>query len=253
MSHALLKSTLFLLLVITSIRGEPLQAQKGVAWDDLVFSGYDWQAKRTLKGRKGPGPNLYSYGKENVWVDEEGRLHLRISNRRNRWWCSEVALKQSLGYGTYLFHLEKLPEELDRQVVLGMFTWDDQPLEYHREIDVEISNWGGATRENTQFVVQPHGKPGNKQRVHSRPAQSSLTYGFEWSPTKIEFLILQRPSTESNTENILERWSYHGAGVPSIGAAVPRIALWLYKGHPPTDGREVEVVIKGFEFKPLDH
>lgn len=64
----------------------------------INFSGYDWTIKA---GVAGPGPNLFSDAEENVHVDTEGRLHLRISYRDGKWFCAEVVTNKSLGHGTY--------------------------------------------------------------------------------------------------------------------------------------------------------
>jgi hypothetical protein len=64
------------------------------------FSGYDWRVK---SGSAEPGPNTFSDGEENVRVDSDGRLHLRITYRDGRWYCAEVVNQRSLGYGTYQF------------------------------------------------------------------------------------------------------------------------------------------------------
>jgi len=242
-------SSLFSLLLLAMMIMFPntvtgFDSNKGLGWKDVSFSGYDWVAKHTLRGRKGPGPNLYASGPDNVWVDEKGRLHLRITHRRNRWWCTEVVTKTSLGYGTYRFELEKLSTPLDDQVVLGLFTWDDDPAHFHREIDMEISTWGGQFIENSQFVVQPHHLARNKHRFHSPLTGSALVYQFEWTADKIHFQVNDGTSPISS-------WSYTGSDIPRPGAENARIALWLYKGLPPKGGEEVEVVVKRFEFIPI--
>lgn len=225
------------------------QHPRGIAWDPIYFSGYEWNAKRTLKGRKGPGPNLYSSSDDNVWVDKAGRLHLRITNSRKRWWCAEVATKASLGYGTYRFYIEKLPEVLDDQAVLGMFTWDDNPDDFHREIDIEISTWGDQTETNTQFVVQPHHRKENKHRLYTPLKESALVYSFEWTDSAVVFQVEQEKRAGNST---LSSWTYTGADKPAPGNENARICFWLYKGKPPQDRQEMEVVISRFEFIPMN-
>lgn len=48
---------------------------------------------------------------------------------------------------------------LDPNVVFGLFTWDDNPIQAHREIDVEFARWGATPAQdgsNAQWVVQPY-------------------------------------------------------------------------------------------------
>jgi hypothetical protein len=77
-----------------------------------------------------------------VFVDNEGHLHLRIDHRDDRWSCAEVISTRSFGYGTYRFDLDSHIDCLDPQVVLGLFTWNDDPSYNHREIDIEVARWG---------------------------------------------------------------------------------------------------------------
>jgi hypothetical protein len=40
-------------------------------------------------------------------------------------------------------------DQLDRSVVLGLFTWDDAALQHHNgEIDIKLSRWGKAFGQN---------------------------------------------------------------------------------------------------------
>jgi len=48
----------------------------------------------------------------------------------------------------------------------------------------------------------------------------------------------------------IESWTYTGADTPPPGRAQTRINLWLFRGAPPSDGREVEVVVARFGFTP---
>ena len=62
----------------------------------LTFSGYDWTVKSGAN--IGPGPN--NWDENNVWVDEQGELHLSLTSRDGKWYCSQVAMKERLGFGT---------------------------------------------------------------------------------------------------------------------------------------------------------
>ena len=50
-----------------------------------------------------PGPNFWSDRKSDVWVDDEGRLHLKIVKRHGKWYCTEVTCDKIFGYGAYVF------------------------------------------------------------------------------------------------------------------------------------------------------
>src|SRR6476659_5674408 len=65
----------------------------------LRFSGYDWIVKA---GRNlGPGPNHWD--KNNVFVDSQGYLHLKLSRKAGEWFSAEVTSVQRFGFGRYEF------------------------------------------------------------------------------------------------------------------------------------------------------
>jgi hypothetical protein len=208
----------------------------------LQFSGYDWLVK-TSDHRVGPGPNYFSDSADNVSVDAQGQLHLRITEREGRWFCAEVISSRSFGYGTYRFYLNTKAESVDPQTVLGMFTWNDDPAYAHREIDIEISRWGLANNQNAQFVVQPYTRPQNIVRFQMPPALSSSVHSFSWKPDNVLF-----QSTAAD-QAVIQQHTFI-KDIPRAGGENARINLWLFAGRPPTNGKPIEVVISKFEFTP---
>lgn len=207
----------------------------------VTFAGSSWAVKAST-GLVGPGPNVFSDSPENVWVDSSGRLHLRITYRGGRWLAAEVILGQSLGYGTYRFDVESPTGQLDPNVVLGMFTWSDSAASNHREIDVELAKWGdAASTTNAQYVVQPYDVAGNLVRFR-QPAEGPTSHQFTWTSKAVSFL------SATGAGGPIASWKYAGRSVPKVGDERARINLWLYRGAPPTDGNEVEVVLSGFTF-----
>lgn len=72
----------------------------------LTFSGYSWLVENSADMAEGPGPNYFSDSKENVWFDQNSKLHLKIVNRNNKWYCAKVSLIESLSYGRYVFYVD---------------------------------------------------------------------------------------------------------------------------------------------------
>jgi len=207
----------------------------------VAFSGYSWAVKAS-PGVVGPGPNYFSDSPENVWVDDAGGLHLRITHRDGAWQAAEVVVDRSLGYGTYRFDLASPLGRLDPNVVLGLFTWSDDAAYNHREIDVEVARWGNAAAaSNAQYVVQPSGRAGNL-RTFALPDVAPTVHEFTWAPKAVTF----RSATAAGTN--IAGWKYTGRDVPRSGNERTRINLWLARGNPPTDGAEVEVVLSNFTF-----
>lgn len=216
----------------------------------LKFSGYEWKVKSSTNP-VGPGPNYFSASSDNINVDAQGRLHLRITQRDGRWHCAEVVSVRSFGYGTYKFYLDTSVDNLDPKIILGLFTWSDSPAYSHREIDVEISRWGDAGNENAQFVVQPYSRSTNIVRFQIPPGLNATTHSFIWRPESVvcqSMKVLQ--ANQSETDSIIHQHTFT-KGIPQAGSENARINLWLMSGHAPIDGKETEIVIRKFEFIPL--
>lgn len=221
----------------------------GQRW--LRFSGYDWWVK---SGQRpvGPGPNHWSDSTNNVWVDALGRLHLRITNRSNQWQCAEVFSARSFGYGSYRFHVETDMDTLDPNVVLGMFTYSDDPTYSYREIDLECTRWGNPTDvHNAQFVVQPS-SPSRRVRFAVPAGVTDSTHVFTWETNRVS-LQCQRGgySVAPHPTNLLANWTC-AMEIPQAGDETARLNLWLHRGRVPTNTNEVEVIIRSFEFVPLN-
>jgi hypothetical protein len=207
----------------------------------VSFSGSDWTVK-TSHGKVGPGPNYFSDSTSNVWVDAAGKLHLRITKSGSRFTCAEIVGSTSLGYGTYRFEIESDLAALDRNVVLGLFTWSDAPAQNHRELDIEFARWGSATNQPGQYVVQPYTDARNIYRFDWPLGIVDSSHSFRWAPGRVDFESAVPGAT-------LRSWSGTNL-VPAPGDERPRLNLWLNGGKKPANGREAEVVVRAFVFTP---
>lgn len=237
-------------LAATALAGAPALAKGKPSGGDggpriVRFAGFDWDVKDSGRRQVGPGPNLFSGAPESVWVDDAGRLHLRIRRAGNRWYAAEVVCRASLGHGRYRFVLDSDVHALAPSIVVGLFTWSDDSTDNHREIDVEVARWGDAADPtNAQFVVQPYDTPGNLLRfvVPAGPTR----HAFTWTPDAVAFESAAGPD---GTTPIAD-WVYAGPDVPSEGDENPRINLWMFRGAAPADGQPVELVVRDFVFEP---
>jgi hypothetical protein len=223
----------------------------GVRW--IGFSGYDWWVKASSgTNQLGPGPNYFSDSTNNVWTDAQGWLHLRITNRSNQWQCAEIVSARTFGYGSYRFELGSRVDDLDTNIVLGLFTWSDDPVYADREMDVECSRGFAADTNNAQFTVQPYNLSAHYSRYQVPAGLADTTHLFTWQSNSVSFQCQSGSySPNPNPTNVLGRWVFANASaVPRTGDENVRINLWLLFGHPPMDGQEVELVIKSFQFVP---
>ena len=217
----------------------------------IEFSGYSWLVKIGGQITDSTKPIFFSRSKDNVWVDNEGQLHLKITRDSRRWYCAEIVSEKSFGYGKYVFYLASRTEELNENVVLGFFTWETSPENNNREIDIEFARWGNIKEQNTQFVVQPWELPENIYRFDMRTGNRYSTHSFEWKNDSIFFQsVLGHYANPPDDSHIIESWNYVGTNIPQPGNEKARMVLWLAAGNPPSDNKEVEIIIKKFEFIP---
>ena len=209
----------------------------------IEWSGFTWTIK-SYSRKIGPGPNFFSAA--NVSHDPTGDdLRLRIQRSGNKWTAAEVIANASLGYGAYTWTIKSAPD-VDPNVVIGMFTWNDDPAYAHREVDIEFARWGNAADPtNAQYVVQPWDATDHDHRWTQASGLTNTVHSFTWSPGRVDFL-----STASNGDRIAA-YTYAGSDVPVPGGENARINLWLFRGAAPINGQAVEVVFDSFRFAPL--
>jgi hypothetical protein len=151
-----------------------------------------------------------------------------------------VLATTSLGFGTYQFSLDAPVDGLDPNVVLSLFTWSDAPDYAHRELDIEFSRWSDPANQNAQFVVQPYTQAGNLFRFEEPADLPQTVHEFAWSTSQVSF-------TSTSSRGVIAQHAFT-TGIPQPGGEVVHMNLWLNRRHGPTDGQEVEVVIRQFEF-----
>jgi len=208
----------------------------------LNFSGYEWTTST--------GPIFHAgsrnfFDPQNVWTDERGALHLRISGSPGKWTAAELKLTRSLGYGTYRFQLRDV-SHLEPSALLTLITWDGVGTEStRRELDVELGRWGELENTNVNYVVQPYYVPANI--VAFRVPPGAYTHFFRWEPGQVMFSTL---AGSGNTGDRVINRHVFTSGVPSSRGESVRIALYVFhKGHIPLKN-ENEVIIDKFEYLP---
>ncbi|MFM9052504.1 MAG: hypothetical protein ACKOKF_09375 [Bacteroidota bacterium] len=244
---------------------------------DFYFSGYYWNIKASGTSMMGPGPNFFGGTSENVWLDQDSMLHLRITKRNNRWYCGEVISAKEFGYGTYIFTVDGRLDTMNERAVFGLFTWNDYSFQEqaNSEVDVEFARWGNANDSQLlTYSVQPvwFDNPAPFLERTRRPGipvtslRTPTTHVFKWTPDTVFWYSCAGESFPGN--QLLASWKYDKSNIPrakieggrvSNPIIIPapfnttnvRFNLWLLSGIGPASNRETEVVIKRFEFRPL--
>jgi hypothetical protein len=209
----------------------------------LNFSGYGWTTST--------GPIFHAgsrnfFDPANVWTDERGALHLRISGSPGKWTAAELKLTRSLGYGTYRFQLRDV-SHLEPSAVLTLITWDGVGTESTRhELDVELGRWGHLENTNVDYVVQPYYVPANY--VAFRVTPGVYTHSFRWEPGKVTFSTVTGSGYPGGGRVINQH--VFTSSVPTSEGESVRIALYVFhQGKIPLK-KENEVIIDKFEYLP---
>jgi hypothetical protein len=211
----------------------------------LRFGGIEWWVKDSGARKIGPGPNWFSA--DNVELDAKGRLHLKATSRDGGCVSAEIVTLSSLGYGTYRFTIDSNLDRLSKNLVLGLFTWDDTSAEsFHREMDVEIGRWGDENAADAQYVIQPYSIPANIFRFRLTRGLAGSVHSFTWGPDRAAFRSDGVAADGSNTliqERVFERM------IPEHSDENARINLWCANPKAGLEGR-TDVIVSKFEFVP---
>lgn len=229
---------------------KPLQSP-APAVTTINFAGLTWEVKDAYSSAVGPGPNYFS--KDNVWVDVDGKLHLKIRKVSNTvWTCAELKTQRLFGNGRYQFWVEGRPDLFDKNIVLGLFSYpcvnDICEPDGTHEIDIEFAKWGNANEtENLVYNAYPT-IIGGINYYHTFPLsleqEAYSTHRYTRSSSSVFFQSLYG-YTNDNTGQFVSATS---TNTVSTLAMPVYINLWLFRGKFPSDENEVEIVIRDFKF-----
>ena len=216
---------------------------------DLTWKGFDWNF--TDGGMAGVAGGASS----NISVDGSGYLHLKITKTGNTWTASELFTTQKLGFGTYQWQIEGPVDTFDKNNVLGLFPYGPAAGiggDGTNEIDIEFSRWGQANGVNADFTDYPNSGTvvGETSFDFSLGGSTSSTARFVWNSTSIESSVLKGHQALASETGLLKKWKY-APNNPSVN--IPQQALplgmnlWCFDA-PPSDGQNVEIVIRDFQF-----
>jgi hypothetical protein len=220
--------------------------------ETISFSGYTWIVRPSARG--GPGPN--NWEPDNVSVDANGYLHLRLTQRDGKWHSSEVYTQKRLGFGRYEFWLVGPVDRMDRNIVLGLFNYPTRDVgpDGTHEVDIEFAQWGNSTAPSGNYTVWP---ATNSVRRESKAFAFTLNgdstkHSFHWTCTNIVFESQEEHGGDRTRQ--LAAWAYQPTNPAASISQKPmpiHINLWCFKGQAPNNGKQVELIIRAFKFTPL--
>jgi hypothetical protein len=222
----------------------------------ITWSGLSWDVKSGTG--LGPGPNTWN--PDNVFVDASGDLHLAITNVGGSWTCAEVSTTTSFPFGSFQWQVTTAVDNLDPNVVLGLFVYGPLALgpDGTHEIDIEYARFGSADADNGRWTIWPNvlvtpslvGRSSYTLQLGSDPTTTSR---FTWAPSDVAFTTLAGFQAPGSNTNLVRSWTYAPGDPTTTISQSPmpvHMNLWLNQGAPPTNGQGVEVVIHNFSFTP---
>ena len=215
----------------------------------FVWKGLDWNV--TSGGMAGVTPGSPA----NVTIDGDGYLHLKITNSGGTWTSAELFTTDKLGFGTYQWQVQAPIDRFDKNVVLGLFPYGPAAnigSDGTNEIDIEYSRWGQANGDNGDWTDYPAtGKTVGELSYDFTLSGGVLsTSRFIWTSTSIEDFLMTGLQPLGSTAGLLKSWTYAPSNPTSN---VPQQALplgmnlWCFDATP-SDGNDVDVVIRDFAF-----
>ncbi|NKB23114.1 MAG: hypothetical protein GKR87_01715 [Kiritimatiellae bacterium] len=197
----------------------------------------------------GPGPNYFSDSTNNVWVDANGYLHLKIDQRGGTNYTAEIFSQQSLGHGRYSFFVDGRIDNYGTNVVAGLFTYDSTfPDGSTNEIDIEFTK-AFVKGNNAIFSSHPVSPGDAHSLAYIVPTNTLTMHSFTWFTNQIDFKSQNTHDLLPAQSDIFSQFIYTGPNIPvSQGTEKVRLNLWLLEGAAPVDTQNLELVVRDFQF-----
>lgn len=240
------------LIPVTLSHGQqmPLPAAASEVFD---WKGLQWTATNgSIAGVVKASPG-------NVFVDQNGYLHLTIAKRGRVIKAAEVFSRNDFGFGTYQWQIQGRIDHMDSAAVLGLFLYGPMHKigsDGENELDIEFSKWRKKLcrgKCNADVAVYPASaklaRSEDDFRIKLR-RKALTTARLEWTPNRVTVTIMRGLQPIGNNKDVLHTWTFaprdHRARIPQQALPIG-MNLWCYRKTP---SREQEVVIQDFQFVP---
>ncbi|KGE72017.1 glycoside hydrolase family 16 protein [Spirochaeta lutea] len=248
----------FVLAVVGLLGGtvEPAYTQERT----ISFAGTQWTVRRS-QGKEGPGPNYFMDGdgvallmpQEIEGIQQSQRNELQLSAvkhpSRNRWFSTEIISQEPVGYGSYRIRLRIDEPGLDSRLIFGFFTYDQNPSQYHSEIDIELGYFGSPGTPWVHVSIQPSSKEGNSISTLPPRQWGTFVLEFQWHPGKVDFSVHLEETQDS--ESWIWKKTITGNPVPVPATPHLHTNLWFFQGQPPENDGALGIIIEDIRYTPL--
>lgn len=205
----------------------------------ISWCGIDWWA------RSGVGDPLdNSWNPHSVYIDPNGYLHLKIKEHNGTWYSSEIdAIDTTYLYGDFTWVVDGSVFNIDRDVVFGMYTYNDDL----NENDIEITKWWDVYNDNLWFTVQAINLSSNGSSHPVSvyyPDGEPVTVTVSWRPEYMKFTAINK-----NGNKLAEFIYYDKTNISHVYQGIG-MNLWQ-KAHP-THNQDIDVTIYSFSYTPFE-
>jgi MYXO-CTERM domain-containing protein len=227
-----------------------LLAPRGVDAAEIEWKGYTWSV--TNGGMAG----VAAGDPANVSVDASGYLHLAVRKKGDAWTAAELFTTTRLGFGTYQWQLDGPIDTFDKNVVLGLFPYGPAAgigSDGTNEIDIEYSRWGQDSGPNGDWTNYPASGAtvGELSYEFSLAGGTLSTSRFIWTPSSIEDFLFGGLEPLSSSQSLIKSWKYSPSNAKTnIPQQSLPLGMNLWCFDIPSDGKNVEIVVRDFQFVP---
>ena len=203
---------------------------------------------------KGTNWIITSSNTENVWIDDDGFMHMVFKKVSGVWTGTNMEDGTSRLYGRIklVAHSESL--NLERNTTWGICTYHAPVSGNAAEIDIEMNQWPGYD-QHVWFSNHPAGIDSYPENLYYGVLSSDpyidatdVTYIIEWTPSYIYYAVIAYDG------HIILDWTTTGtatADIPNIASYVCMCLLPLGGIYYPTVGTYFEIVLSDYEFDDM--
>ena len=219
--------------------------------DYITFAGRTWFVNDAAIL-----PPYSTYQSTNcVSVDSNGWLLLEMKQIDGVWFGPQIEAVESLGFGEYRWYMGSPLEQIDSNLVAGLFVYalEDEYGTNQVEIDIEVTHAVTGSQTNCLlYTVQPYTIAGNGYQHPLETTNDLTTQRFIWRPDRIDWQTYYGHTADPSPEQFLAGWRFNKRGIPIETNERTMMNLWLLLTNAPASGQGLEIVVRDFIFVPFN-